>query len=137
MRLKETGARRSRAHGKVLESMVPVLGPQTVLDSILKRERWHGRGGSWVADAIYGVNDGLGSVFGIVSGVAGATNNQQHYVLISAAPIPRLAFRCSQSLSVARSRPLGGTRWASPEEFFSFIRYLLRRGHTSAPGAVL
>jgi len=54
-----------------------------VLDSILKRERWHGRGGSWVADAIYGVNDGLGSVFGIVSGVAGATNNQQHYVLIS------------------------------------------------------
>ncbi len=76
-------AREERAHGKVLESMVPVLGPQTVLDSILKRERWHGRGGSWVADAIYGVNDGLGSVFGIVSGVAGATNNQQHYVLIS------------------------------------------------------
>ena len=37
----------------------------------------------WVADAIYGVNDGLGSVFGIVSGVAGATNNQQHYVLIA------------------------------------------------------
>jgi VIT1/CCC1 family predicted Fe2+/Mn2+ transporter len=49
----------------------------------LKRERWHGRGGSWVADAIYGVNDGLGAVFGIVSGVAGATNNQQHVVLIS------------------------------------------------------
>jgi VIT1/CCC1 family predicted Fe2+/Mn2+ transporter/rubrerythrin len=76
-------AREEKAHGKVLESMVPALGPQTVLDSILKRERWHGRGGSWVADAIYGVNDGLGSVFGIVSGVAGATNNQQHYVLIS------------------------------------------------------
>ena len=36
-----------------------------------------------MADAIYGVNDGLGAVFGIVSGVAGATNNQQHYVLIS------------------------------------------------------
>jgi VIT1/CCC1 family predicted Fe2+/Mn2+ transporter len=29
------------------------------------------------------VNDGLGAVFGIVSGVAGATNNQQHVVLIS------------------------------------------------------
>ena len=56
---------------------------KTALDTILKRERWHGRGGSWVADAIYGVNDGLGAVFGIVSGVAGATNNQQHYVLIS------------------------------------------------------
>jgi predicted membrane protein (TIGR00267 family) len=36
-----------------------------------------------VADAIYGVNDGLGAVFGIVSGVAGATNNQEHFVLIS------------------------------------------------------
>ena len=57
--------------------------PQSVLDTILKRERWHGRGGSWVADAIYGVNDGLGAVFGIVSGVAGATNNQQHIILIS------------------------------------------------------
>jgi vacuolar iron transporter family protein len=72
-----------KAHGKALQSMVPTLGPQGVLDTILKRERWHGRGGSWVADAIYGVNDGLGAVFGIVSGVAGATNNQQHYVLIS------------------------------------------------------
>src|SRR5438067_10857906 len=57
--------------------------PKSVLDTILKRERWHGRGGSWVADAIYGVNDGLGAVFGIVSGVAGATNNQLHYILIS------------------------------------------------------
>src|SRR5690242_8185253 len=72
-----------KAHRRALQSMVPVLGPRSVLDTILKRERWHGRGGSWVADAIYGVNDGLGAVFGIVSGVAGATNNQQHIVLIS------------------------------------------------------
>ena len=59
------------------------LGPKGLLDTILKRERWHGRGGGWVADAIYGVNDGLGAVFGIVSGVAGATDNQQHYILIA------------------------------------------------------
>jgi vacuolar iron transporter family protein len=72
-----------KAHARALQGMVPQLGPRTVLDTILKRERWHGRGGSWVADAIYGVNDGLGAVFGIVSGVAGATNNQQHYILIS------------------------------------------------------
>jgi len=72
-----------KAHARALQTMVPQLGPRTLLDTILKRERWHGRGGSWVADAIYGVNDGLGAVFGIVSGVAGATNNQQHYVLIS------------------------------------------------------
>jgi VIT1/CCC1 family predicted Fe2+/Mn2+ transporter/rubrerythrin len=72
-----------KAHARVLNTMAPPPGPRSVLDTILKRERWHGRGGSWVADAIYGVNDGLGAVFGIVSGVAGATNNQQHYVLIS------------------------------------------------------
>ncbi len=72
-----------KAHARVLQGLQPQLGPQTILDVILKRERWHGRGGSWVADAIYGVNDGLGAVFGIVSGVAGATGNQQHYVLVA------------------------------------------------------
>src|SRR5881398_1092308 len=72
-----------KAHARALSAMAPPVSPRTALDKILKRERWHGRGGSWVADAIYGVNDGLGAVFGIVSGVAGATNNQQHYILIS------------------------------------------------------
>ena len=75
-----------KAHARILGSMnaaPPSLGPRGILDTILKRERWHGRGGGWVADAIYGVNDGLGAVFGIVSGVAGATNNQQHLILIS------------------------------------------------------
>src|SRR6266404_1079854 len=72
-----------KAHARALSAMAPPPGPRTALDAILKRERWHGRGGSWVADAIYGANDGLGAVFGIVSGVAGATNNQQHYILIS------------------------------------------------------
>src|ERR1700741_924802 len=72
-----------KAHARVLSAMAPPISPRTALDKILKRERWHGRGGSWVAEAIYGANDGLGAVFGIVSGVAGATNNQQHYILIS------------------------------------------------------
>src|SRR6266542_5274105 len=72
-----------KAHARALNAMTAPPGPRTALDAILKRERWHGRGGSWVADAIYGANDGLGAVFGIVSGVAGATNNQQHYILIS------------------------------------------------------
>jgi VIT1/CCC1 family predicted Fe2+/Mn2+ transporter len=77
--------------------------PKTLLDTILKRERWHGRGGSWVADAIYGVNDGLGAVFGIVSGVAGATNNQQHYVLISG-----LAGMLASALSMGAGAYLAG-----------------------------
>ena len=49
------------------------IGPQAMLDTILHRESWHRRGGGWIGQAIYGANDGLGSVFGIVSGVAGAT----------------------------------------------------------------
>jgi VIT1/CCC1 family predicted Fe2+/Mn2+ transporter/rubrerythrin len=67
-------------HGKVLRSMYsgdtnhPQGETQSKLDTLLRRERWHVRSGSWLADAIYGVNDGLGAVFGIVSGVAGATN---------------------------------------------------------------
>src|SRR5438045_5913077 len=92
-----------KAHARALQSMVPQLGPRTVLDTILKRERWHGRGGSWVADAIYGVNDGLGAVFGIVSGVAGATGNQQHYVLISG-----LAGMLASSLSMGAGAYLAG-----------------------------
>jgi VIT1/CCC1 family predicted Fe2+/Mn2+ transporter len=78
-----TSALEEKAHARVLNAMAGPPNPRTALDKILKRERWHGRGGSWVADAIYGVNDGLGAVFGIVSGVAGATNNQQHFILIS------------------------------------------------------
>jgi len=78
-----TTALEEKAHARALNVMSGPPSPQSVLDTILKRERWHGRGGSWVADAIYGVNDGLGAVFGIVSGVAGATNNQQHIILIS------------------------------------------------------
>ncbi len=72
-----------KAHAKMLKTMVPQLGPQNVLQAILGRERWHGRGGGWVSDAIYGANDGLGAVFGIVSGVAGATSNEQRYILIA------------------------------------------------------
>src|SRR2546429_8047968 len=83
--------------------MVSELGPRAVVGTILKRERWHGRGGSWVADAIYGVNDGLGAVFGIVSGVAGATNNQQHYILISG-----LAGMMASSLSMGAGAYLAG-----------------------------
>ena len=50
-----------------------LVGPQAMLDTILHRESWHHSGGGWIGQAIYGANDGLGSVFGIVSGVAGAT----------------------------------------------------------------
>lgn len=36
----------------------------------------------WLGDAIYGVNDGLGAIFGIIAGVAGYTSSG-HTVLVS------------------------------------------------------
>jgi len=64
-----------QVHGGAMQriSAPASTGPQAMLDTILHRESWHRRGGGWIGQAIYGANDGLGSVFGIVSGVAGAT----------------------------------------------------------------
>ncbi len=47
--------------------------PAGRLRRILGRERWHQTGTSWISGAVYGANDGLGAVFGIVAGVSGAT----------------------------------------------------------------
>jgi len=47
--------------------------PQGRLRRILGRETWHQTGSSWISGAVYGANDGLGAVFGIVAGVSGAT----------------------------------------------------------------
>ncbi len=46
---------------------------QERLDKLLGREKWHRTGGGWISGAIYGANDGLAAVFGIVAGVSGAT----------------------------------------------------------------
>ncbi len=48
-------------------------GARARLDRILGREKWHSSGASWISGAIYGANDGLAAVFGIVAGVSGAT----------------------------------------------------------------
>jgi vacuolar iron transporter family protein len=52
----------------------PTAAPaQARLDRILGRETWHESGAGWMSGAIYGANDGLAAVFGIVAGVSGAT----------------------------------------------------------------
>ncbi len=57
---------------------------QKALDAMIqKREEGRVQAGSWIGDAIYGINDGLGSIFGIVSGVSGATLGNSHFVLIA------------------------------------------------------
>lgn len=75
--------REEQSHGKIIRDMLAPVGPQGMLDVLLRTERWHKRGGGWLGDAIYGANDGLGAVFGIVSGVAGATAVNNHAVLIA------------------------------------------------------
>src|SRR6202044_1261117 len=55
-----------------------------MLEELLsKRNQGRTKAGSWIGDAIYGVNDGLGAIFGIVSGVSGATVGNSHFVLIA------------------------------------------------------
>jgi VIT1/CCC1 family predicted Fe2+/Mn2+ transporter/rubrerythrin len=75
--------RAERAHDRVLKDMASrAPHPRSRLDVILGRER-HVRGGGWIGQAIYGVNDGLGAAFGVVSGVAGATHVNSSFVLLS------------------------------------------------------
>jgi VIT1/CCC1 family predicted Fe2+/Mn2+ transporter/rubrerythrin len=68
-----------RDHAVVLRTLAggSLPSPRSTLDTILRRERWHVRGTGWIGDAIYGVNDGLGAVFGIVSGMAGYTGGSE------------------------------------------------------------
>ena len=62
----------------------PAIDPKAVLDELLaKRGEGRKQAGAWIGDAIYGVNDGLGAIFGIVSGVSGATAGDSRFVLLA------------------------------------------------------
>ncbi len=62
----------------------PKVDPKAVLEELLtKRSQGRKQPGAWIGDAIYGVNDGLGAIFGIVSGVSGATSGDSKYVLLA------------------------------------------------------
>jgi VIT1/CCC1 family predicted Fe2+/Mn2+ transporter/rubrerythrin len=83
-----------REHHRELSSLIrghykagdhsPKIDPKAVLEELLsKRQQGRPQAGAWIGDAIYGVNDGLGAIFGIVSGVSGATAGDAHYVLLA------------------------------------------------------
>src|SRR6202020_482812 len=82
-----------REHYQLLASLIrnqrpiPPSTPEQAreaLDGLMAaREKGRLRASGWVGDAIYGVNDGLGSIFGIVSGVSGATLGNSKFVLIA------------------------------------------------------
>jgi VIT1/CCC1 family predicted Fe2+/Mn2+ transporter len=68
-----------------IDSPLSDPGVSTRLNRILGRERWHRTGGGWISGAIYGANDGLAAVFGIVSGVSGATGGGKAVLTAGAA----------------------------------------------------
>jgi len=67
-----------------LPAGAPKIDPKAVLEELLaKRNKGRKQPGAWIGDAIYGINDGLGAIFGIVSGVSGATAGDSKYVLLA------------------------------------------------------
>ncbi|HEX3435708.1 MAG TPA: VIT1/CCC1 transporter family protein, partial [Pseudacidobacterium sp.] len=65
-------------------SATQAVDPRTLLEELLAKRGSSGRqAAGWIGDAIYGVNDGLGAIFGIVSGVSGATLGNSRYVLLA------------------------------------------------------
>ncbi len=76
-----------RGHYTPTASGAHRVDAKAVLEEMLaKRSNGRKQPGTWISDAIYGVNDGLGSIFGIVSGVSGATvgtTGETKYVLLA------------------------------------------------------
>jgi VIT1/CCC1 family predicted Fe2+/Mn2+ transporter len=69
------------SHARILRLLYEQSSPGPALAYLTRRES--GGTGSWIGDAIYGVNDGLGAIFGIVSGVSGATLGDSRFVLLA------------------------------------------------------
>jgi len=92
--------REERSHSMAVNEMrsgdgesspaAPVMTPgqqraKERLDKLMSREKGHQTSGGWVSGAIYGANDGLASVFGIVAGVSGATAGSSFVLTAGAA----------------------------------------------------
>jgi VIT1/CCC1 family predicted Fe2+/Mn2+ transporter/rubrerythrin len=69
--------------GPPIPEMTPDQAKEALEDLLAHRSGGHAAAAGWVGDAVYGINDGLGSIFGIVSGVSGATLGNSHFVLIA------------------------------------------------------
>jgi vacuolar iron transporter family protein len=70
-------------HHLPTEPLAPEVAKQALGELLAARDMDQPKAASWIGDAIYGVNDGLGAIFGIVSGVSGATLGNAHFVLIA------------------------------------------------------
>jgi len=80
-------------HYRELSSLIRARPPLPAIDNeqarqalanlMTARQKKHPEAAGWMNDAIYAANDGLGSIFGIVAGVAGATLGNSHFILIA------------------------------------------------------
>ncbi len=86
-----------KQHAQTLHALKTPDAPKTRLEAMLKGEKWHVSTGSWIGDAIYGINDGLGAVFGVVSGMAGYTGGDR--VVLAAGLFTTLASALSMGSS--------------------------------------
>jgi len=69
--------------GHRIRQLKPGEARQLLDELIAKRDQGQPHAAGWIGDAIYGVNDGLGAIFGIVSGVSGATLGNSKFVLLA------------------------------------------------------
>ena len=76
-----SGLIRNRRPDCAILSRTGQTGPRRT--SGRQRQEDHPRAAGWIGDAIYGINDGLGAIFGIVSGVSGATLGNSKFVIIA------------------------------------------------------
>ncbi len=93
IRILEQAIEDEREHYQTLSALIrnrrPLPHPtpeqaQKALDELLtERHEERPKAAGWVGDAIYGINDGLGAIFGIVSGVSGATLGNSKFVIIA------------------------------------------------------
>jgi VIT1/CCC1 family predicted Fe2+/Mn2+ transporter/rubrerythrin len=93
IRILEQAIADEREHYQTLSGLIrnrrPMQHPspghaQAALDELLAaRDADHPKPANWIGDAIYGINDGLGAIFGIVSGVSGATLGNSKFVIIA------------------------------------------------------
>ena len=93
IRILEQAIEDEREHYRTLSGLIRNRRPlthaspeqaQKALDEILSaRHEEHPKAAGWIGDAIYGINDGLGAIFGIVSGVSGAMLGNSKFVIIA------------------------------------------------------
>ena len=81
-----------REHYQILNNLIRNRRPlplspdqaRKALDELLAlRQAGSPKAAGWIGDAIYGINDGLGAIFGIVSGVSGATLGNSKVVVLA------------------------------------------------------